>query len=213
MKRLIILGLSLNYILTASSIYAITGEKVVEKVHAKFEKLSTLSARFEKTFEWKLAKEVHRSKGKLYIKKPDKFRIQTESWVICSDGVSMWTYSEANEQVLLSDASESEETLTPQAFLFQYTEGYQAKYERDEKVGKRTCYVVKLTPKEQTTLVTEMTVWVDKKNGLTQKVTYTDINGNVTTYQLSHVQIDKQLDDALFRFDAPEGIEVIDMRE
>ena len=213
MKHLIILGLSLSYILTASPIHAITGQEVVEKVHTKFEKLSTLSARFEKTFEWKLAKEVHKSKGKLYIKKPDRFRIETESWVMCSDGVSVWTYSEANEQVLISDASESKEALTPQAFLFQYTEGYQAEYEREEKVGKRTCYVVKLTPKEQATFVTEMTVWVNKKNGLTQKVTYTDINGNVTIYQLSLVQIDKQLDDALFRFDAPEGIEVIDMRE
>ena len=213
MKHLISLGLSLSYILMASSVHAITGQKLVEKVHSKFEKLSTLSAHFEKTFEWKLAKEVHKSKGKLYIEKPDRFRIETESWVMCSDGVSVWTYSEANEQVLISDASESKEALTPQAFLFQYTEGYQAEYEREEKVGKRTCYVVKLTPKEQATFVTEMTVWVNKKNGLTQKVTYTDINGNVTIYQLSLVQIDKQLDDALFRFDAPDGIEVIDMRE
>ena len=213
MKRLMVLGLSVGCLLVASSTHAVTGAQVVEKVRKRFEKLETLSADFEKTFEWKLAEEAHKSEGKLYVRKPDKFRVEAEGSVVCSDGVSLWTYSEVNKQVLVSKAGESKEAQTPQSFLFQYVEDYEPEYERKEKVGNRTCYVVQLTPKKEGAFVTEMTVWVDKDNGLTRRVRYSDINGNITTYQLSRVHTDKQLDDTLFRFDAPQGVEVIDMRK
>ena len=197
MRQLMGLVVSLATVLCAFPAHALTGAELVEKVQEKFGGLKTLSADFEKTFEWKLAGEVHESKGKLYIERPDKFRIETDGWVMCSDGVSVWAYSEANEQVLVSDASDSAEALTPQALLFQYAEHFDAEYKKREKLGRRTCYVVELTPKQKGAFVTQMVVWVDKGNGLTRKVSYSDINGNVTTYQLSHVQTDKRLDSAL----------------
>lgn len=200
--------------LWASSAMAVTGAQVVDKVRKNFEKLDALSAEFEKRFEWKLAEEVHESKGRLYFQKPNKYRVEADGTVVCSDGVSVWTYSKANGQVLISEASPSSEQTTPQSLLFRYTEDYEAQYEREEKVGKSACYVVRLKPREEgAAFVAEMTAWVDTKSGLTRKVTYRDTSGNVTTYQLSRVQTGEELDEALFRFDAPEGVEVIDMRQ
>ena len=68
--------MTLLSILTSAS-YAMTGEEIVKKVRKRYEKLKRFSADFEQTFEWKLAEETHRFKGKLYLKKPNRFRLET----------------------------------------------------------------------------------------------------------------------------------------
>jgi len=213
MRGIATLSLFSSCILWGTSVAAITGPEIAEKVCTKLENLKTLTAHFDKSFHWKLANEVHKYKGKLYVQNPDKFRIETDKWLMCSDGRSVWTYSETNGQVLISRAAGSEGELTPQAFLFRYVRDYSAEYLKQEKLGRRTCYLLQLTPKEENSFVTQMKVWIDKNDGLTRKASYTDINGNITTYELSGIQVGKPIDDALFRFDPPEGVEVIDLRE
>ena len=206
---LILLGL-----LTSAS-HPMTGEEVIKKVRKRYEKLKRFSADFEQTFEWKLAQETHTFRGTLYLKKPNRFRLETETQTVVSDAKQVWTYIHANEQVILTSYSELRGTPKWEDLLFEYGEDYDARYVAMEKVGDKKCHLVELIPKEQDkdADVVRMKVWVDPKEWVVLKVAYVDSNGDGTTYRLSNVAINPKMDDALFSFQVPEGVDVVDMRE
>jgi len=199
----------------AGASYGMTGEEVIKKVRKRYEKLKRFSADFERTFEWKLAEETHRFKGKLYLKKPNRFRLETETQTVVSDGKQVWTYVYANEQVVLTSYSDMRGMPKWEDLLFEYGEQYRAEYVALEKVGDKQCHSVKLIPKEKDkdADVAEMKVWVDSDRWVVLKTAYVDLNGDVTTYRLSEVAVDPKMDDALFTFQVPEGVDVVDMRE
>ncbi|HID94953.1 MAG TPA: outer membrane lipoprotein chaperone LolA [Candidatus Latescibacteria bacterium] len=190
----------------------ITGKAIVKKVEKRYEKLKTFSVEFQQTFYWKLADKTQGFRGKLYLKKPDMFRVETSHQVIVTDGDTLWIYNPEEEQVIISPYADSEEPSNPQALFFEYTENYEAEYIGTEKIGKRDCYLIKLLPQRDDQYITAMKVWVDKKRWLTLKVEYYDVNDNTTTYTLlSDPEVDQKLDDALFKFNIPDGVEVIEM--
>jgi outer membrane lipoprotein carrier protein len=192
-----------------------TGEEVIKKVRKRYEKLKRFSADFEQTFEWKLAEETHTFSGKLYLKKPNRFRLETETQTVVSDGKQVWTYIYANEQVILTSYSELRGMPKWEDLLFEYGEDYGARYVALEKVGDKKCHLVELIPKKQDkdADAIQMKVWVDPKEWVVLKVAYVDQNGDGTTYRLSNVAINPKMDDALFSFQVPEGVDVVDMRE
>ena len=195
--------------------YPMTGEEVVKKVRKRYEKLKRFSAEFEQTFEWKLAEEMHRFKGKLYLKKPNRFRLETETQTVVSDGKQVWTYVYANKQVILTSYSDMKGMPKWEDLLFEYREQYRTQYIALKKLGDKEYHLVELVPKEEDkdADVVEMKVWVDPKRWVVLKAAYVDLNGDVTTYRLSKVAVDPKMDDALFAFQVPEGVDVVDMRE
>ncbi len=206
---MIVLGL-----LTSAS-YPITGEEVIKKVRERYEKLKRFSADFEQTFEWKLAKETHTFRGKLYLKKPHRFRLETETQTVVSDAKQVWTYIHANKQVILTSYNDMQGMPKWEDLFFEYGEDYRPQYVALENVGGKKCHLVCLIPKEKKkdADVVEMKVWVDPKKWVVLKVAYVDSNGDETTYRLSNVAINPKMDDALFSFQIPEGVDVVDMRE
>ena len=58
-----------------------------------------------------------------------------------------------------------------------------------------------------------MKIWVDRKRWFLLKVEQLETNDNVTTYILKDHKTNKKLEEALFRFTPPEGVEVIDRRD
>ncbi len=69
-----------------------------------------------------------------------------------------------------------------------------------------------LRPVRPHDIVKRARVWIDKREWLTGRVEYEDINENITTYNFSNITFDKKLQDSLFRFQSPPGTEIIDMR-
>ncbi len=206
--------LTLLSMLTSAS-YPMTGEEVIEKVRKRYDKLKRFSADFEQTFEWKLAEETHTFRGKLYLKKPNRFRLETETQTVVSDAKQVWTHIYANKQVILTSYSELRGMPKWEDLFFEYGEGYRAQYVALENVGEKKCHLVCLISKEKKkdADVVEMKVWVDPKEWVVLKVAYVDSNGDGTTYRLSNVAINPKMDDALFSFQVPEGVDVVDMRE
>jgi outer membrane lipoprotein carrier protein len=191
---------------------AITGDEIVIRVQKTFEKATALSASFQQTFLWKLAGRQQQSHGTILIKKPGMLRFETDQQIIVSDGATSWTYSPEHHQVIIAPYRESDATLSPKAFLLEYSVNYQTEYIGEESVKRRPCYIVKLVPKGEGEDITEIKVWVDKRQWVTRKVEYTDINGNISSYIISRVRINPKLEPSAFRFDIPKGAEVVDMR-
>jgi len=185
---------------------------IVKRVEKKYHSLKTFSAEFEETFTWTLAKESRTSRGRFFIRKPDRFRLETERQVISSDGKTVWRYAPLDSQAFVTDAESDPDFPLLKDLLFDYVENYSHVLLGEERRDGADCYRLKLLPKEEDSFITEMHVWIDRNEWVTKRVVYTDIQENVTTYVLSEVKVNAKIDDDIFVFYIPEGIEVIDTR-
>lgn len=199
-------------LLLINNSWAIDAGKIIDNVKKKFDDIQNLTADFTQSFKWKLAGETQQQGGKIFIKGKDKFRIETEGQIVVSDGQSLWTFSKSNNQVIIDNVNKADEVVLPREIFLKFSENYKPKYVGEEKYNTMTCHVVDLIAKTDNQFIREMKIWVDKDNWLTQQVQHIDINGNMTTYSLSSIKVNQNLKDAVFSFQPPDNVEVIDMR-
>jgi len=212
MIRIGTIYLLLCTLLSPPIVHGFTGQEVVDRVRERLGKAEAISLEFKRTLYWKMADMKEEVEGTLFLLKPGKFRLETPVQVMVTDGQTMWSYSAENEQVIVSRYHRSDDPSSPERILFEYSENHTAAYVGEEKVRKTVCDVVRLTPKEKDSNIAWMKVWVDRKEGMTLKMQFVDVNENEITYELSTIKMDPKLPEAAFRFDIPEGVDVVDMR-
>ena len=187
-------------------------DEIVKQVEKRYHSLKTFSAEFDETFTWTLAKESRASHGRFFIKKPDRFRLETDKQIISSDGTTVWRFAVQDSQVFVTDAERDPDFPLLKNLLFDYVENYSHVHVGEEKLDEVLCHRLKLLPKMEDSFITEMMVWIDAKERLTRKVEYTDIQKNITSYTLTDITINKKIDEDIFVFTIPEGVEVIETR-
>jgi chaperone LolA len=188
-------------------------ERLALQVEEKYRSIKDLSMNFTKTLKSEIFESQKKVKGMMYLKNPDKFRIETEDETIVTDGKFLWSYSEQNEQVIKSRLDKSKNIFKPNQYLSNFRKEYRAKLTGEERIGKARCHVLTLTPKEKDLFITRMTIWVDEKNLLARKIEYQDLNDNQITLLLDHIKTDKGIKDSKFVFKAPAGVEELDLTE
>tara|TARA_Y100001960_G_scaffold297447_1_gene343865 strand:+ start:1008 stop:1634 length:627 start_codon:yes stop_codon:yes gene_type:complete len=192
---------------------SITGSEVIERMQKSFEKSKSFSARFEKQFYWAVLDKRLTSNGEIHTRRPSEFRLELDDgYVVVGDGDAVWAYTPKNEQVIVS--SYNTDLPTPWEILVDHAEQFRPVAVTEVELEGRTCYAVVMTSKATTVDRAEgMTVWIDKKRWHLLMVEQTEANENVTTYVLSRHRINKKMDDDLFVFRPPSGVEVIDHRD
>lgn len=187
-------------------------KEIIKKVQKKYRELRSLKADFEQEYVWELAGETRTVHGTLYLKSGDKYRIETENDVVVTDGKTVWTYSKANEQVIIDRLQSSDENPLPADLLFKYSEEYNPHFVAEEKLDGKKAFKLNLVPKDEEAFITSVQIWVDAKSWLTVKVRQVDINENVNTYFLRNAQQNIELEESLFNFQIPPETEVVDLR-
>jgi len=190
-----------------------TSEKLVLKVEEKYRSFRDLSMNFTKTLKSEIFETQKKTKGKMYLKNPDKFRIETKDEIIVTDGKFLWTYSEQNEQVIKNRLDRSKNIFKPNQYLSNFRKEYKAKLTGEEKIDKTKCYKLALTPQKEDLFITKMIIWIDKKTLLAKKMEYQDSNDNQITLVFDHMKINKGIKDSKFVFKASEGVEELDLTE
>ena len=199
----------------ASPAAAVSGAEVIERMHKRLAKSKSFSARFEKRFYWAVLDKRLTQSGRIYTRKPGKFRVEVGEDVVVADGRSIWAYTEQNKQVIVSDYAA--DLQTPWDILVDYTETFTPVSISETQLSGRTCYAVVLQPRRQGAAgkrgrIERMEVWVDKRRWQLLKIEQLEDSGDLRTYLLADHKIDKKLDDDLFLFEAPSGVDVIDRR-
>jgi chaperone LolA len=187
-------------------------EDIVAKIRQTYEKLESLKSEFEQQYTWSLAGETQTLNGTLYLKKGDRYRVETPNQMIITDGKTVWTYSLDKKQVMIDRLEKSKENPLPRDLILKYTRDFKARLLRSEKLGGVDCYVIALTPREEDSFVQAVTAWIDKTTYLAPRIEQADINDNRTVYLLKNAQRNTPLADALFSFKIPDDAEVVDMR-
>jgi len=200
------------------SAWGIDGAEVIRRLQARFEDMGSLSARFERRHFWKLVDQTQEIKGRLYVQRPDRFRFETKIQTVVTDGVTVWNYDSANEQVVISRYESSKDDQSQEKLLFDlillgdYSDRYAPHYAGEARVDRKSCHLVALDARQDETYISQIRLWVDRDRWLVRQVEYRNINDDVTTYALSDLKTGKKLKATRFRFDPPDGIEVVDLR-
>lgn len=187
----------------------ITAQDIIQNVQSVYKDISDAKASFSQTV--KLGKsKAQTSSGTLYIKKENKYRIETDAQTIVTDGTTSWSYSPKKKQVIIDNYKETGNTFSPNKYLFQYPENFYSDLEGSEKIGSTDTYVLKLRPRENG-YVKSAKLWVDKSSWLIKKI-YIVTDESTTTFNVKNIQLNIGISNSNFTFTPPEGVEVIDMR-
>ena len=143
----------------------------------------------------------------------DSYRIEMEGQVIISDGITIWTFLEDSEEVMVSSVEDSEESISPTQILSKYTDSYKAKFGTDKKYKNSNIKEICLRPNDKNSFE-KLSVIVNSNKLSLESFSVYDANGNVFTYHIINLQADIELPLDTFTFDYAKypDVEVIDMR-
>ena len=173
--------------------------------------LDTLSAGFEQTLSNELGEEMEKSVGVLYVERPGKF--QWAYWepfpqLLVSDGRSLWIYDEDLEQVTIRDVTASIDD-SPAALLggdVDVDEHYVV-IEAGESEGVQW---LELTPRDIESQYE--TVRLGFRGGELAAMELFDNLGQKTRIDFQDVRRNPPLEQRLFEFTPPAGVDVVDER-
>lgn len=187
----------------------ITAQDIIKNVQDNYRNITDAKATFSQTIKFSKGKSQS-SSGTLYIKKENKYRIETGSQTIVTDGSTSWSYNSNKKQVVIDNYRESGNSFSPNKYLFQYPENFYSDLDGTEKLGGSEVYVLKLRPRESG-YVNSAKIWVGKDDWMIKKI-YISTDESTATYSVKNVQTNTGLTNSKFSFTPPEGTEVIDMR-
>lgn len=142
----------------------------------------------------------------------DAFRIELPDQVLVSDGVTLWSYSSQDNQVVVQDYRDEDigfsigQLFTDYLAVFRPTGVTRATFE-----GVRHD-VLALVPRGAGSSVQDATLYVRSTDAIPTMVRVHDVNGQTLAFDLRNVRLNPRLADGTFTFRAPTGTEVIDLR-
>ncbi len=208
---ILILWLGLNQlpIVTAETIQV---EELVKQVKKVYLELDDLQMNFKRETKSEVFKEPNIVKGTIYLKHPDRFRLDSEEETIVSGGAVVWTYNKEAQQVVKQNL-QSQEKFNFLSFLSDMQSRYNSAYAGKEAIQNVDCHKVELTPQEKGRDFEKLILWVDGKTHLIRKMETNDLQGNQTIFWFTRIEINPQLRPSLFEFHLPPKVELIDLTQ
>lgn len=210
--RKTLLTLGFLFLLTSHA-FPLTSEELALKIEKEYKSLKDISMKYTQIIKSEVFSTQNKIQGRMYIKNPDKFRIDAPSQSIVTDGKLLWLFSEKNKQVTIHKLKESKNIFRPNEYLYNFRADYCPQLGKEEKIGRESYHKLVLTPKKENLFITRLTLWIDQKTFLVKKLEYQDMNDNWVTFLFDKVKINSGLKDSRFVYTAPRDIEVVDLTE
>ncbi len=188
-------------------------EDIIEEVQDKYDEIEDITATFKRIESFKLTGTVSETIGKIYIKDGIKYRFESEDQSIATDGETVWTYNSISKQFIIDRVRKNSGALLPRDMLFKYPKEYYSTLLREDKLNGKDVFIVKLDPKENVHgFVKSMKIWIEDDEWLINRIEITDLNDNLSTFEISNLLIDEGLKDEFFILKATDEMNVVDMR-
>jgi outer membrane lipoprotein carrier protein len=186
---------------------------LLKEVEAKYSNAATLEATFTQVNEVASMNRKKTSSGLIWLKRPDKFRWQTnepEPNLLVSNGAKFWFYTPPfdegdNGQVIIKKSSEVQTDLA-RALL---AGSFSAAKDITTITAKKDNVFTVVPHEGSAGTVKEAEVVIDASKKTIEKVTLVHEGGNRSEIKLSQITLGKKLDDTMFKFDPPPGTEVV----
>ena len=197
--------------LTALSLFAMASmawANAYIELQNRLNKVSVLSADFAQTVMSANGSNVQQGNGKLRIKRPNLFRMDTKSpqeTQIIADGKTLWFYDPFVEQVTANWVKDAVNN-TPFVLLTSNDKSHWAQYTVEQKDDR---FVLK--PKAKNSNIKQFDIRIDS-NGVLKGFSTIEKDGQSNQYILRNIT-NQNLDGSLFKFTVPKGIELDDQRK
>jgi outer membrane lipoprotein carrier protein len=185
---------------------------LLRKVEARYNSPRTMQLSFEQSLTGQ-GRITRTESGILYLQKPGRMRWDyqaPEGKVFLADGKYVWFYSPSAGRVERSPMKESDDLRAPLAFLMGRLDFNRDFKEFRTRPEGEDLYIV-ATPKSDRAPYTsvEFLVTPDHRIRLLKVIGQ---DNSVMTFQLKDEKKNPKLDAGLFRFQAPAGVEVVEVQ-
>jgi outer membrane lipoprotein carrier protein len=187
-------------------------KEITDRLEKKYESIQDATARFTQHVKFGFSKIEQDFSGTLKTKKSHKYRVETEYQTLVTDGVTVWSYSPVNKQMLIDKYKETGDSFTPEQFLLNLPANYFATIVQPDQGADKSLIVLKLVPKDDQSFIKSMKVWVDQGSWVVKKVEMLDVNDTEKIYTVQDLKINTGLKENTFTFTPPQGTEVVDLR-
>ncbi len=180
----------------------------VHDVKVKYDKIKTIQGNFIQSQCSESEGTCQQFEGKFYISKPNFSRMEITSpvkQVIVTDSNNVLIYLVNKKKVYIQPASMSINFFgifdmflndtTNFIMVSQDTNFSALEYKKDSL--------------DQQEVFTELKFYINKKTSLIEKFSFTDMNGNENTFELSNIKLNPKMGNKLFTLEVPKGTEFI----
>ncbi len=193
------------------SAWAASVPDLVKRLQARYDSTAGFRADFTQEVESATLGQKVEARGTVVFKKPGRMRweFSEPQQTLVSVVKFFWLYQPTEKQVLKTPFQQVFSSTTPASFLLGV-----GRLDQDFSVSltgeTAEAYQLRLTPKKDPEALGVLDLAVSAKTFDILQATITDPLGNVTRLSFSHIDRTAPLDDALFRFTAPPGVDVIE---
>ncbi len=189
-----------------------TASEIVKNIQDNYNQTRDATIRFTQTVIMPLSKISKTIDGTLYLKKGNKYRIETEDNLVVTDGKTSWTFRVASNQVLVDSFRDDKNTVSPDKFLLSVPSDYFVVLLSSKITGVDTTYTLRLTPKDKNSFVRSIKLVV-AGNWTVRSAEISDMNDTQYTYTVNELKVNTDLSDSRFEFNPPKGAQVVDLRK
>lgn len=189
-------------------------KKILDAVSAKFKTFKGVLANFTLKNEDANGKALGVKKGTVSMK-GNKYKASLAGQDIICDGVTVWTYDKAANEVTINKVNNDASSITPQKlFTNFYDKDFLYKLNGEKKEGKKVLQEIELTPVDKTKQFHKVYLQVDKATQTLYSTKVIDKQQNKFIYTVNTMNGKAVLPDATFTFDKSKypGVEEVDLR-
>lgn len=190
-------------------------DEIIEGIENRYA-AKGFSANFSQESTIKAMDITDTASGKLFVKAPGMMRWEYEKpdqQLIITDGKRLWVYRQADNQVMVGTSPYFFGNGKGSGFLSDM-KAIRGKFNialDDKSTGKY--YVLKLVPKEKTFDISLIYLSISTNTfDIVQITTYNSYNDETKIY-LKNIEFKKHIDDSMFRFEIPEGADILQLDE
>ncbi len=185
---------------------------IVAKLQARYDDTASFRATFNQEIQSVALAQKLDAWGRVYYRRPGRMRWEfagPEKQTVVADGKTLWLHQETQRQVVKMQLATAFRTTTPMSFLIglgRLSDDFEA-----ELIGGPPGDILhlRLRPKGGAGDVGALELDVSAATFDIVGALVTDAAGGTTRWRFSDLERNLALDDALFHFDVPDGVDVV----
>jgi outer membrane lipoprotein carrier protein len=190
-----------------------SADQIVDSLQKNYDATVDFIADFRQETEVKTLNRKLKASGKLYFKRPGKMLWRYEEpkgQFVLADGKNLYFYQPEQNQVIKSPLKNAFRSDIPLSFLLGLG-NLKKDFNATLKGTEENQYVLRFEPKGELGGFSEVLVAVGRSTSDIDWVSVRDAAANVTTIRFSGMRKGVGVQESLFRFQMPDGVDIVEL--
>ena len=186
---------------------------VIAGLQKRYASVETVKGTFQQSYR---APGIQREQtGEFWLRKPGLMRWEYKTpdpQLFVADGKRSFLYVPGDRQVTIQPLSPADLHNTPLSFLLgssDINKTFFVAWETESKARLENTFFVRLVPRKQQSDFSSLVLELDQKSYDLRRIVVKEPGGSTSEFLLSNVVVNTKLDNKLFQFKTPKGVEEI----